>query len=91
MRTTIDLDQALLRLARKRALESHRTLSQVMEEALRAGLATKATSVTPVDLPVINGQGPAPTWEIIRAALNDDDLRLYGPHLKPPSVNDAPG
>jgi hypothetical protein len=90
MRTTVDLDQALLRLARKRALETHRTLSQVMEEALRAGLAAKA-STTPVELPVITGHGPAPSWETLQAALNDDDLRLYGPYLQRPSVNDGSG
>lgn len=90
MRTTIDLDQALLRLARKRALESHRTLSQVIEEALRAGLAAQTNAVAPVDLPVITGQGPPPGWEVIRAALNDDDLRLYSPYLQRPSVNDGP-
>lgn len=90
MRTTVDLDQALLRLARKRALETHRTLSQVMEEALRAGLAIKPAAV-PIELPVVNGQGPAPSWDAIAAALAEDDLRLYHPNLKRPSVNDAPG
>ncbi len=91
MRTTVDLDQALLRLARKRALETQRTLSQVMEEALRASLATRTAGAAPVDLPVINGQGPAPGWDAIVSALTDDDLRLYHAHLKRPSVNDAPG
>ena len=91
MRTTVDLDQQLLRLARKRALESHCTLSQVVTEALRSSLAVRPTGAPPVELPVVHGAGPAPTWDEVRLALTEDDLRLYRPHLKRPSVNDGPG
>jgi len=75
MRTTIDLDQALLRLARKRALESHRTLSQVMEEAMRRLLREPAkTARSPFRL-ITGGQpdGNAPTWDEIKRQMNDED------------------
>jgi hypothetical protein len=91
MRTTVDLDASLLRQARKCALETRRTLSEVIAEALRAGLAASTGPVAPIDLPVIASLGPAPTREALRAALLEDDLRHYHPHLGRPAVNDGPG
>jgi urocanate hydratase len=75
MRTTIDLDQALLRLARKRALESHRTLSQVMEEAMRRLLREPAkTARKPFRLIAAGESGTvAPTWDEIKRQVNDED------------------
>lgn len=75
MRTTIDLDQALLRQARKRALESHRTLSQVMEEAMRRFLR-EPTKVVRQPFRLITGGTPgavAPTWDEIKRQVNDED------------------
>lgn len=90
MRTTIDLDQALLRQARKRALESHRTLSQVMEEAVRRFLRQpEATKRAPFTL-ITSGlpTGTAPTWdEIKRQVADEDDARARrvadGDHAAP--------
>jgi urocanate hydratase len=76
MRTTIDLDQALLRLARKRALESHRTLSQVMEEAVRRLLREPVKSAR-APFRLITGGEPgssAPTWDEIKRLTEDEDL-----------------
>ncbi len=41
MRTTIRLDDALLTEAKKKAVDSHRTLTAVIEDALRESLARK--------------------------------------------------
>jgi hypothetical protein len=75
MRTTIDLDQALLRQARKRALESHRTLSQVMEEAMRRFLRepTKAVRQPFRLITGGNADGHAPTWDEIKRLTDDED------------------
>jgi len=75
MRTTVDLDQALLRLARKRALESHRTLSQVMDEAMRRFLREPAKTTRSKFRLITGGTtgGDAPTWEEIKRQVNDED------------------
>ena len=75
MRTTIDLDQSLLRLARKRALESHRTLSQVMEEAMRRHLREPVKSARVPFRLITGGQpgGHAPAWDEIKRQVNEED------------------
>lgn len=75
MRTTIDLDQALLRQARKRALESHRTLSQVMEEAMRRFLREPAKATRQPFRLITAGQpgGTVPTWDEIKRLTDDED------------------
>lgn len=75
MRTTIDLDQALLRQARKRALESHRTLSQVMEEAMRRFLREPTKPVRQPFRLITGGQagGSSPTWDEIKKHVNEED------------------
>ena len=75
MRTTVDLDQALLRLARKRALESHRTLSQVMEDAMRRFLREPARSARQPFRLITGGKagGAVPTWNEIKQQVNDED------------------
>ncbi len=76
MRTTIDLDQAVLRQARKRALESHRTLSQVMEEAMRRFLRQPDATTKRTPFTLITGglpTGSAPTWDEIKRQVTDED------------------
>jgi hypothetical protein len=41
MRTTLDIDDAVLRAAKKRAADEGKTLTRVIEEALRALLGAK--------------------------------------------------
>ncbi len=62
MRTTIRLDDRLLRLAKQRAAERGKTLNAVIEEALRASLAARpASSVrVPIELPSFRGNGLQP-------------------------------
>jgi hypothetical protein len=59
MRTTIRLDDALLAAARQRAIETGRTLTAVIEDALRRALA-RGSSDGPqarVELPIAQGGG----------------------------------
>jgi hypothetical protein len=47
MRTTLTLDDDVLRLARRRAAEENRPLKAIVNEALRAGLQPDATRRRP--------------------------------------------
>lgn len=44
MRTTININDALLRMAKLRAAETHRTLTAVIEDALRLAIEGKSLS-----------------------------------------------
>jgi hypothetical protein len=61
-RTTIRLDEQLLRDAKELAASSGRTLTAVIEEALRAALArpTQHGRANPVELPTFCGDGLQP-------------------------------
>jgi len=56
MRTTITIDDALLVEAKTRAATSGRTLSQVIEDALRAAMARTSADVRRPELPVFRGR-----------------------------------
>ncbi|MEO8620315.1 MAG: YlcI/YnfO family protein [bacterium] len=68
MRTTIRLDDALLRKAKAAAASSGRSLNQLIEDAVRAALAPSraATRVAEPDLPTYRGRG-------LRPGVNLDD------------------
>ncbi|MCX6365003.1 MAG: ribbon-helix-helix protein, CopG family [Actinobacteria bacterium] len=59
MRTTLNIDEALLADFREIAARSHRGLSSVIQDALREALAARAArgAHAPVDLPVFRGGG----------------------------------
>ena len=59
MRTTIRLDDELLRRAKARAAETGRTLNALIEDAVRAALATRASpnADQSADLPVSKARG----------------------------------
>ncbi|MGB5251109.1 MAG: DUF6364 family protein [Sedimenticolaceae bacterium] len=59
MRTTLRLDENLLAEAKKYAAESGRTLTAVMEDALREALARRrqASPRSPVRLKTVKGDG----------------------------------
>jgi hypothetical protein len=58
MRTTISIEDQLLRAAKQRALERDMTLGGLVEDALRASLDSRRTSVAkPVSLPVSTRRG----------------------------------
>ena len=63
MRTTIRLDDPLLREAKREAARSGMTLTALIEEALRERLARTASKAEPrsrVRLPTFRGRGVAP-------------------------------
>lgn len=62
MRTTVRLDERLLAEAKKRAAETGRTLTAVLEDALRESLARRSTGATrtPVRLKTVKGDGVRP-------------------------------
>jgi hypothetical protein len=57
MRTTLDLDDRLLRAAKKRAVEEGTTLTRVIEEALRHHVAIRAQPRTRFRLRLLTKRG----------------------------------
>ena len=70
MRTTIRLDEQLLAEAKKRASESGRTLTAVIEDALRESLARKSEprQGQPIRLKTVVGDGLRPGADLDDAA-----------------------
>lgn len=62
MRTTVDIQEDLLREAKERAARSGRTLGQVVDDALRVLFqrGDRASSRGPVELPTFRGTGLQP-------------------------------
>ena len=61
MRTTVRIDDALLARAKKEAATTNRTLSAVIEDALRETLERRPErSTAPVRLRTVGGKGPRP-------------------------------
>ena len=73
MRTTIRLDDELLAEAKALAARTGRTLTKVIEDALRQALARSATDPAgPVRLPTFSGRGVRPGVDL------DDSASLIG-------------
>ena len=61
MRTTIDIDDALLKAVRARAAREHRTLKRVFEQALREYLSSPSGARTDAPpIPTFRGRGVQP-------------------------------
>ena len=62
MRTTIRLPDELLSAAKRRAIDTGRTLNEVIEDALRAALAQdeELAQTGPVELPTFGSGGVLP-------------------------------
>ena len=73
MRTTIDIDDALLRAAEARAARERTTLKAVVEQALRELLSDPKRGVAAgPPIPVLHGQGMQPGVDLTdNAALED--------------------
>ncbi len=78
MRTTVRLDDELLAAAKRLAAASNRTLTAVIEDALRETLMRQAHApdIRPVTLPVSGGEGVLPgidlgDWATIKDVLDD--------------------
>ncbi|MFD6160326.1 type II toxin-antitoxin system VapB family antitoxin [Nocardia sp. NPDC060256] len=85
MRTTLDLDDALLRAAKQRAARDGRTLTSLIEEALRMlleELTERDTAKMDIALPTYGGDGLQVgvnfgDWKTVRDAdYEEDDARL---------------
>lgn len=81
MRTTLNLDDSVLREAKKFAAIQGRTLTSVIEEALRTMLTyAEDTTRTTMDivLPTFGGDGvrigvDLARWDTVRNAVHEDD------------------
>ena len=74
MRTTVRLDEELMRDAKRAAAESGKTLTALIEDALREVLARRKAprSRKPVEIPTFGGDGLQPGVDISSyAALVD--------------------
>lgn len=62
MRTSLNLDDDLMRLAKQRAAAEGRTMTSLVEEGLRELLRTREhrLALYEVELPTFSGGGPAP-------------------------------
>ena len=80
MRTTLTIDAAVLSEFKRLAADTHRTLSGVIEEALREQLVIRRAlgSASPADLPVVRGGALLPGIDLASNAaiqrLLDDGL-----------------
>ena len=57
MRTTLTIPDDLLQEAKERAARSRRTVSQVVEDAMREAFARRAEAPHPIELPVSRAGG----------------------------------
>jgi hypothetical protein len=79
MRTTLVLDDQLLRQAKRQAAERNTTLSAVVNDALREALRPRAEKPRPFTLVTYRGKGPTfhlTPEDIKRLELEDDLERL---------------
>lgn len=77
MRTTLVLDDQLVRAAKQRAAEADITLSEVVNQALRASvLAPRPPHSAPFRMPTFRGRGHREVSPAEIAKLRDDDFAL---------------
>ena len=59
MRTTLTIDAQVLAEFKKRAAETHRTISSLIEDALREHLSRERdqAATKPLDFPIVGGRG----------------------------------
>ncbi len=69
MRTTIRIDDALYRKVKAKAADTGRTVGEVIEDAIRADLHSRARAASEVaPLPVFGGSGVLPGVELTNNA-----------------------
>jgi hypothetical protein len=73
MRTTVRLPDELMRAAKRRAQQTGRTLTQLLEDCLRAELRQRAvTRRVSEPLPTYSGQGLNPGVDLSDSSALDD-------------------
>lgn len=82
MRTTVRLEPHLMRAAKKLATDTHRTLTAVIEDALREVIARhKTAGKSRIDLPISRHHGgllvDLDDRNAMDALLNSDDAEMY--------------
>lgn len=78
MRTTIRMEPDLLRAAKKLAADTHRTLTAVIEDAVREVVARRETSRPVVELPISTRRGAAlPGVDLIKTSELLDPLEKH--------------
>ena len=60
MRTTLNIDEQILKIAKHRAMEQGVTLTQVVENALRDAIFKKEGGTEEIQLITVNGPGVKP-------------------------------
>ena len=83
MRTTVNIDDQLLVLAKQRAVAGGRSLSDIVNDALRILVAERAAERGAVRLPVFGGSGLQPgvdleDKEALAALLDEAETRAAG-------------
>ena len=68
MRTTVDIDDTLLRAVKARAARERKTLTETFEQALRAFLADPAPLAAPPPIPTFRGRGVQPGVDLTNGA-----------------------
>jgi plasmid stability protein len=86
MRTTIRLDDALLRRAKAHAATVGRSLNDFIADAVRAALAPRASPAVAVELPTYRGRGAQPGVDLDDSASLLDLMEAPGASRYP-----APG
>ncbi|HZI97272.1 MAG TPA: ribbon-helix-helix protein, CopG family [Actinomycetales bacterium] len=82
MRTTLNLDDDLARAVKAKAAAEGRTLTSVVEDALRRALDEKPAEYEHVPLPTFAGDGPAPGVDLsdpqaLRDLMYEDEDAFY--------------
>ena len=74
MRTTLTIDAQVLAEFKKRAAETHRTISGLIEDALREHLSRERdqAATKPLDFPIVGGGGFAPGVDLSSNAARAD-------------------
>lgn len=81
-RTTVRLEEGLLREAKKLAAETGRTLTSLIEDALREVVSRRAAPSAPraePELPTWGGGGlkPGYSWDRLKDVLEEEDIEKY--------------
>jgi hypothetical protein len=74
LRTTLSIDSRVLAEFKRQAAETHRTISSLIEDALREHLSRERdrAATKPLDVPIVGGGGVAPGVDLTSSAALSD-------------------